>query len=89
MILPKPEVTVSEIESKIAAELAKLPIERLAKFQVCVARRDLIGANWMVAVIDENVPRGFTAGLNCVVPDLQRQYDIDWEAPGRDHISAV
>jgi hypothetical protein len=76
----KPELSVSEIESIITAELSKLPIEGVADFHVCVARHDLCGANWDVAVSDHGVPRGFAAALACVVPDLQKQYDIDWQS---------
>jgi hypothetical protein len=79
MLLIKPELSASEIESKIAEELSKLPIEGFANFHVCMARRDLCGANWDVAVSDNEVPRGFAAGLACVVPNLQKQYDIDWQ----------
>jgi hypothetical protein len=79
MIQIKPELSASEIESKIAEELSKLPIEGFANFHVCLARRDLCGANWDVAVSDNEVPRGFAAGLACVVPNLQKQYDIDWQ----------
>ena len=80
MLVIKPELSASEIESKIADELSKLPIEPFANFHVCVARRDLCGANWDVAVSGSGAPRGFAAGLACVVPKLQKQYDVDWHS---------
>jgi hypothetical protein len=80
MLVIKPELSASEIQNKIADELSKLPIEGFANFHVYMARRDLCGANWDVAVTDDEAPRGFAAGLACVVPALQKQYDIDWQS---------
>jgi hypothetical protein len=80
MLVIKPELSVSEIERIIADELSKLPIGGFANFRVCMARHDLCGANWDVAVTDNEAPRGFSAGLACIVPGLQKQYDVDWQS---------
>jgi hypothetical protein len=81
MLAIKPELSVSEIEQKLFAELSALPIEGMANYQVCKAHRELVGANWDIEVHAAVLPRGFAAALACVVPDLQKQYDVDWLSP--------
>lgn len=81
MLVIKPELSVSEIEARLLAELSVLPIEGLPHFKICPAQRDRFGANWDVEVLDNGAPRGFKAGLACVLPDLRKRYDVDWQSP--------